>query len=110
MTTGTRSEQVARVVGMIVFLLGVALLIFVFFIAHDLFVTPPAQALGLKFTGDPKRDPQVAAIGTQFVALLFRIAYLIIMSIAGSLIAQKGVNLYFSALHVTPQSTASSQA
>ena len=91
-----------RIIGMLVFLMGVGLLLWVFITAYRLFNTPPENALGLSFTGNPKSDPPPMKIGTQFAWLLFRIAYLALMSVAGSLIANKGVNLYFSALQGSP--------
>lgn len=110
MNSGTRNDLLGRVIGMLVFLIGVVLLLVVFYVAYTLFTAQPASALGLKFTGDPKRDPSAASIGTQFGWMLFRIASLFIMSIAGSLISQKGINLYFSAMagapvHVTGRAT-----
>jgi hypothetical protein len=87
-----------RLIGMLVFLLGVGLLIWVFYIAYGLFTASPATALGMHITGDPKKDPGVTLIGTNFGWLLFRIAFLFIMSLSGSFIAQKGINLYFSAV------------
>ncbi len=102
MPTAHRGDIVGRLVGMLVFLVGVALLLIVFHIAYTLFTTPPASALGLKFTGDPKKDPALASVGVQFAWLLFRIACLIIMSVASSMISNKGINLYFSALHGNP--------
>jgi hypothetical protein len=92
------SDWIGRIIGMLVFLLGVGLLVIVFQAAHTLFTRPPDVALGLQFTGNPKTDPPAGRIGTQFGYLLFQVACLFVMSIAGSLIAQKGVNLYFSAL------------
>ena len=93
-----RSDLTGRVLGILVFLLGVGLLVAVFCMAYKLFNESPAVALGVKFTGDPKKDPTVAAIGTQFGALIYRVALLLIMSVAGSLVAQFGVKLYFSAM------------
>ncbi len=98
MQSGVRHDLLGRIVGLLVFLVGVALLGLVFAKAFALFGAPPAEALGLKFTGDPKRDPTAALIGSQFGWLLFRIAYLFIMAIAGSLMSQKGINLYFSSM------------
>jgi hypothetical protein len=89
-------------IGMVVFLAGVGLLALVFSLAYNLFTTPPATALGLNFTGDPKKDPTFAVIGTQFAGLLIRIGYLAVMSVVGSMVANKGINLYFSALHGVP--------
>lgn len=94
----TSSDLFGRIIGMLVFLLGIGLLVVVFQSANTLFTRPPNAALGLKFTGDPKTDPAVADIGSRFGYLFFQVACLFVMSIAGSLVAQKGVNLYFSAL------------
>src|SRR5579859_7051688 len=107
MSSGTRDDLMGRVIGMMVFLLGVGLLLWVFYIAYGLFMASPTVALGLRITGDPKRDPGVAQIGSQFGWLLCRIAFLFIMSISGSLISQKGINLYFSAVHNVPVHTTS---
>src|SRR5262249_23133194 len=78
--------------------LGVALLVLVFYHAYELFNMKPANALDLKMTGDPKHDPAATTIGVQLAGMLFRVVLLFIMSIAGSLIANKGINLYFSAI------------
>ena len=104
METRRHSDIIGRLIGMLTFLFGVGLLGFVFYTAQGLFNAPADAALGLKFTGNPKTDPTTVQIGSQFGFLLFRIVYLVIMSIAGSLIAQKGINLYFSALHGHPVS------
>ena len=90
------TDWIGKIVGMLVFLMGVALLGMVFYYAFDLFKQTPSAALGLHFTGDPKKDPALATIGSQFAWLLFRVAFLFIMSIAASLIANKGINLYFA--------------
>lgn len=95
--TSGRSDILGKIMGMLVFLLGVGLLLVVFKIAYELFTQKPNAALGLKFTGDPKKDPTAAQIGAHFGTMLFQLTYLFIMSIAGSLIAQKGVNFYLSA-------------
>ena len=102
MPSGTQKDVIGRIIGMLVFLGGVAALGLVFSIAYKLFNAPPETALGLTFKNNPKTDPTAAAIGAQFGVLLFRLAYLFIMSIAGSLIANKGINLYFSALQGSP--------
>ena len=87
---------------MVVFLLGVAALGFVFYTAYKLFHATPADTLGLTFRNDPKTDPSASAIGAQFGVLLLRLAYLFLMSIAGSLMANKGINLYFHSLQGAP--------
>ena len=102
MSSGNRGDVLGRVVGMLVFLIGICLLVFVFMQAFQLFGLKPADALGLRFTGDPKKDPTLALIGSQFGILLLKIAFLFIMALAASLISQRGINLYFSAMHGAP--------
>ena len=102
MPSGAHKDIPARLVGMAVFLLGVAALAFVFYTAYKLFNAPAADALGLTFRNDPKTDPSASAIGARFGVLLIRLACLFLMSIAGSLMANKGINLYFSVLQGSP--------
>jgi hypothetical protein len=105
MQSGNRSDLIGRIIGMLVFLVGVGLLMLVFYIAYGLFTKPAAQALGLILTGDPKKDAvtlNYVNLGVQFGTLLIRLLCLFIMSIASSLIANKGINLYFSAIQGTP--------
>jgi hypothetical protein len=102
MSSGSRGDILGRVVGMLVFLVGVCLLVFVFMQAFQLFGLTPEKALGLHFTGDPKKDPLLAQIGSQFGLLLLKVAFLFIMALAASLISQRGINLYFSAMQGSP--------
>ncbi len=94
----TRGDLTGRVLGILVFLLGVGLLCIVFNMAYTLFHASPQDVLHVKFTGNPKTDPSLSAIGTQFGGLIYKLALLFLMSIAGSLVAQFGVKLYFSAM------------
>ena len=98
MSTQSHSDLSGRICGMLVFLLGVGLLVAVFFTAYQLFNASPNEALRLQFTGNPKTDPTATTIGTNFGWMLGRVGCLFLMAIAGSLIAQKGINLYFSAM------------
>ena len=98
MSSGYRGDITGRFLGAITFLIGVGLLGFVFHEAYMLFRTNSEQALGLVFTGNPKLDPTALKIATQFGWLILKIALMFLMAIAGSLISQKGINLYFSAV------------
>ncbi len=98
MSSGYRGDVTGRVLGAITFLIGVGLLGFVFHEAYGLFSSNSQQALGLVFTGNPKLDPSAMKVATQFGWLILKIAVMFIMAIAGSLISQKGINLYFSAV------------
>ncbi len=102
MSSGYRGDLLGRVLGALIFLTGVGLLGVVFYIAYHLFMTSSEQALGLVFTGNPKTDPSALKIGTQFGWLFLRIAGLFLMAIAGSLMSQKGINFYFSAMKGMP--------
>jgi len=96
----------ARIVGLLVFFAGVGLLVWVFVAANDLFHTPPppvpappvspatAAAGGAAANTGP--SPFVA-IGASFGVLVRQILLLLLMSVAGSVIASKGIQLYFAA-------------
>ncbi|CEK16255.1 hypothetical protein CP488_01446 [Chthonomonas calidirosea] len=94
-----RGSLVGRVLGVLVFLGGVGLLGWVFYIAYGLFTAPASTALDLRFTGNPKTDPTLALIAARFGWLLFRVILLMIMAFSGSLITQKGINLFLCAGH-----------
>ncbi len=102
MGSGNRGDILGRLAGMLVFLVGVGMLVFVFMYAFKLFGMSPDQALGLHFTGDPKKDPPLALIGVQFGWIFLKVACLIVMSLAASFLSQKGINFYFSALQGSP--------
>ena len=102
MGLGRGGDIVGRAVGMLVFLLGIGMLFVVFWSAFRLFGSSPEAALHLRFTGDPKKDPVLSAIGLQFGWIFIQIAALIVMSLAASFIAQRGINLYFSAMQGSP--------
>lgn len=94
-----------RIISVLVFLLGVGLLCWVFSMAYHLFNTPAASALNIHFTGNPKNDPGLTRIGSQFGWLLFRMGFLFLMAIAASLVSQKGINLYFTDLQHQRETT-----
>jgi hypothetical protein len=79
-----------RALGMVVFVLGIAILLFVFATAYVMFAAPSAQALGSS-GGAP---PSAAGLGGTVVWLLVRVGLLFIMTLAGSLIAGRGIQLY----------------
>lgn len=99
MNSSSRGDILGRLVGLLVFLVGVALLVAVFIQAFHLFGLKPADALQLQFTNDPKKDPTLSLIASKFGWILLQIAFLFIMALAASLISQRGINLYFSAMH-----------
>lgn len=76
------------------------MLLFVFFAAKSLFDAPPPPvptpppATG---TGDAAAPSALADLGVAFGHLLQRILLLLLMCVAGSVIASKGIQLFFAA-------------
>jgi hypothetical protein len=91
----------ARILGILVFLGGVALIAYVFWSANTLFHQPPPSvptAAASKAATSSAVAPSAAVeIGRSMVDYLKQLLTLLVMSIAGSLIASKGAQMYFSA-------------
>lgn len=79
-TTHFRSDLTGRIVGILVFLLGIGMLVIVFRLAYALFNASPNTLLGLKFTGNAKTDPGIAVIGARLGGLLINVLCLFVMS------------------------------
>ena len=75
---------------MLVFLGGIALLLFTFRTAYDMFSVPPARALDLQ----PGKPVDIGMAGSNLVGSAVRVVLLIIMALVGSLIANRGIQLY----------------
>lgn len=84
--------------GLLVFLAGVGVLVWVFLAANRLFNTPapPLPVAAPANAANPGPSPFVA-IGASFGELVQRLLVLLLMSVAGSVVASKGVQLYFAA-------------
>lgn len=78
--------RTGRMVGMAIFALGIAALIFVFSVAYRMFTLPSPQLFSGPLTA--------AGIGSATVVVFVRIALLFIMTLAGGLIASRGIQLY----------------
>lgn len=87
-----------RAVALCVFLLGVVLLGVVFALAYELF-RAPVPGLGLSATPGAAVPPPATAIGSALAAFVRQIVLLLLMTIAGSVMAGKGIALYFSCAH-----------
>jgi hypothetical protein len=98
-----RREWTGILVGILTFLVGIAIVVFVFSQALSLFQTPPEQALGLK-AGKPLDANEAGRSG---IALIFRIFLLLVMCWIGSVIANRGIKLYSESRKVTvePENT-----
>jgi len=98
-----RPDLSARILAFAVFLLGIGLLCLVFGQAWALFHAPVAQLPLPIAPGAPA--PPAANIGLALAGFARQLLLLIVMTVAGSLVAGKGIQLYFSAhSHVSPAS------
>ena len=97
--SNSRSQMPAdlscRLMALLVFLIGAGMLVFVFVTALHLFQSPVPGLEPLQTPGAP--PPAAANIGVSLAGLVRSLLLLGVMTLAGSLLASKGVHLYFSA-------------
>lgn len=86
-----RGDWIGRILGIAVFLLGVGVLWIVFREAHQMFTAPL-----------PPAEKSLPKLGQMGIDILKKLGLLVIMTLAGSLIANKGVQMYFAALGIAP--------
>ena len=93
----SRADLSCRLVALLVFLGGAGMLIFVFVAALHLFHAPVPGLEPLQTPGAP--PPAAANIGVSLAGLARELLLLGIMTLAGSLLANKGAHLYFGAVY-----------
>ncbi len=97
-----RRDLTARVIGLLVFALGIGILVFSFYVAyHQLFASPTA---GIAVAPAKPGGPTATTILSQSaLAMIIRLGALFIMVLVGSLLASRGVQMYFAsnASHTT---------
>jgi hypothetical protein len=86
-----RGDLFGRVLGALILLGGLAVISMVLWLGFEMFQDPN---LGLGAT----KSSTAADVGVGFGKLIVRILLLFLLSFSGSLIANKGVNLYFASL------------
>lgn len=97
--SGKRSADVpAAAIGMLTFFVGIALLLFTFQQAFAMFSVPPEHVVE---TG-PGKTVDLARAGDNLASVFFRILLLLVMSVVGSVIANRGIRLYNAARFVEP--------
>ena len=87
------ANRFAQVMGILFFLFGIGIIVFVLLQAFQLYQDPTGGVSGGRVV-----NPSAEQIGKDLIGLIVKIALLFLGSISGSLIANKGINLYFSAL------------
>lgn len=100
-----QADAPGRLLALLVFLAGVAMLIFVFVTALHLFQSPVPGLAPLQVPGTP--PPPAVNIGTALADFVRRLLLLLVMTMAGSILASKGAHLYFGTLY--PSSELSSE-
>lgn len=104
-TPGGGTRIFGAVVGMFVFLGGVALLAYVFYSAAQLFSTAPPE---VPPTPPPGTDPKdttgsaITTLSTSLVDYIKRLLTLLLMCVAGSVIASRGADMFFKSCTATP--------
>ena len=86
-----RGDWIGRLLGIAVFLLGIGVLWIAFREAHQMFTTPLTSA-----------EKSLSKLGQVGIEVLKKLGLLIVMTLTGSLIANKGVQMYFAALGFAP--------
>lgn len=87
--------------GLAVFLGGIAIIVWAFQQAYVLFTTPPEAALGVK----KGETLDLGRAGQKGIDLLTRCVLLLVMTILGSVIANRGIKLYSESQKSTPVET-----
>ncbi len=87
----SRGDIFGRVMGALVMLGGLAVICTVLWLAFKMFNDPNLGLGAMKST-------TASDVGIGFGKLILRIALLFLGSISGSMIASKGINLYFASL------------
>ncbi len=84
---------------MLVFLAGIGLIGYSFFVAYELFAIPPRVAVAIKI-GQPM---DFGASASSLIQVFIRVIFLIVMAAFGSTIANRGIKLYTAShSHPTP--------
>lgn len=86
-----RNDILGKIIGIITFLGGVFLLVIVFNLAHSYFST---NVVGQHAVGSTQQA--TSELGKTAIGILGKIGLLIVMTIAGSIIAARGIQLYFA--------------
>ena len=96
-----------RAVGLLMLLVGVALLVYVFMQSYGM-LTHPIPGMALPSSGHAAASSANAAstidfgrLGSAAIAFLLKLAVLLIMTFVGSVIAARGVHLYYVASGTT---------
>jgi hypothetical protein len=85
-------DWLGRIVALLITLLGVGLMVACFYLAYQQFTTPPRALMNNPQTN----QPDLASIATGVWTSVRAILLLLVMVIAGGMIANRGVGLYLN--------------
>ncbi len=89
-----QGDLLGRILGVLVFLTGVVLMVLVFRDAHMMFTS---DTMGLQIgSASTSATGATSQLGASAVSMFSRLGLLLVMAIISSLVANKGVNLYFA--------------
>lgn len=89
-TPKRKSGTAGAVFGLITFLGGIVLLLLTFKLAFEMFAMPPSKSLGI----EANQPVDLAKAGNSLAEVFLRFVALLIMSVVGSVIANRGIKLY----------------
>lgn len=81
-------DKGGRIIGMIIFIMGIVILLFVFGMAYGMFTAPASQVFG------SPASVTAMSLGSTLALVFIRIGLLFVMTLAGSLVAARGVHMY----------------
>jgi hypothetical protein len=95
----TKRDWIGPFFGVLFFIGGVVLLGITFRAAFDLFQKPPASVM----LGKDGKTIDLNQAPSAVYELAFRSVMLLVMCVAGSMIASRGIKLYAASLHTLPE-------
>lgn len=97
------TQRGAAAAGLLVLLIGLAMIGLAFWLAYRMFLVPPSQALRLV----PGEMIDLGSTATSLIQVVVKVVMLVLMAGFGSLFANRGIKLYESSMlakHVRSQS------
>ncbi len=93
MADRSKGDATGRILGALVFVLGIAVIVIVLLLAYRLFLDP-----SVAMHVPQGREPTFVHLAAGFADLLIRVLLLTVGSISGALIATRGIRMYEASL------------
>lgn len=92
------SGTAGGVFGLLVFLVGVAILGSTFLLARELFTRDPNELLGIQ----PGQELNLNSAGATLITVVAKVLLLLVMAIIGGMISSRGIRMYSDSRGVKP--------